>query len=116
MSSSTAQSVTSDRPIVGAYTPVTKSLWRERLRARGSTVPSKGLPNPVDKAPVFTSVSYDFSSDAELLEMVRCRPAHRCQPLRMPNAGYSCIANVRMARGDYRLYASIRTEVSRSAS
>jgi hypothetical protein len=57
-------------PIVGAYTPVTKALWKERLKLRGMRAPTHGMPAPVSKAPQLTSVTYNFSTDPELLEIV----------------------------------------------
>lgn len=62
----------SSDPIIGAYTPVTKQLWKDRLEQHvgGAT---QGIPEPQDKAPEVTSVSYNFTSDVEMLEMVRLR-------------------------------------------
>jgi hypothetical protein len=55
---------------VGAYTAVTKSLWQERLKKRGTTPVNAALPPIVDKHPELTSVEYPFTTDRDFLEMV----------------------------------------------
>ena len=56
--------------IFGAYTPVTKELWRKRLRRLGPQ-PDKGLPEVHPKPAEPASVKYPFTTNAEILEMVR---------------------------------------------
>lgn len=58
------------RLFFGAYTPVTKALWKKRLEYLG--VPKGGsLPPIVEKGAEPISVTYPFTTDTEFLEMVR---------------------------------------------
>ena len=65
--------------IFGAYTPVTKELWRKRLQKLGEDAPDKPLPAVQPKAPEVAAVTYPFTSDPEMLEMVRCLCVHMSQ-------------------------------------
>jgi hypothetical protein len=79
--SSSASSVGSsssgdDHKFVGAYTPVTKQLWLDRLRkAQEQQQAAAGVPLGTDaqaaaKPPQVTRVEYPFTKDKFLLEMV----------------------------------------------
>lgn len=65
---------------MGAYTPVTRGLWQERLRraregvaAGGSAAAAAAASSVARRPPQRTVISYPFSSDKFLLEMVRGR-------------------------------------------
>lgn len=62
-----------DHEFVGAYTPVTKRLWQERLRmAKQKQQEEAGVAvdaADVSKAPHITVVDYPFTTDNFLLEM-----------------------------------------------
>lgn len=67
----------------GAYTPVTKALWKRRLEYLG-VARDRELPPIVEKSAEPISVTYPFTTDTEFLEMVRhdardhfTTPAHR---------------------------------------
>jgi len=56
--------------VIGAYTPVTRELWMARA-GRFSPNASQGVPPPVGKPVAVTEVTYPFTSDLEMYEMVR---------------------------------------------
>lgn len=74
--SSVWSSQSEDHEFVGAYTPVTKRLWQERLRmakerqheSAGHAVDAATISRP----PQVTTVEYHFTTDNFLLEMVSC--------------------------------------------
>jgi hypothetical protein len=77
--------------IIGAYTPVTKRLWVERLNWASKLKEATLAPCTVPKPPNPITVTYPFSTDNALAEMVGCllpfgrRPGRRhqqrpCQP------------------------------------
>jgi hypothetical protein len=64
-------SSTSSHDIVGAYTPVTKRLWVERLNLSSKTVKEAPLAQAtVPKPPNPIAITYPFSTDKALAEMV----------------------------------------------
>lgn len=62
------------RHTIGAYTPVTRHLWEDRL-ARGEAlaapVASSASVTPSPRLPHTTSVPYPFTTDGELAELYR---------------------------------------------
>jgi hypothetical protein len=76
--SSLASSFSDDHQFVGAYTPVTKQLWLDRLKKaeqqqhQAAAGPSAGTAEQqAAKPPKVTMVEYPFTKDKFLLEMVR---------------------------------------------
>jgi hypothetical protein len=56
---------------VGAYTPVTKNLWKQRLKDRGIAPADAKLPPIMEKRPERIAAKYSFTTDHEMCEMVR---------------------------------------------
>jgi hypothetical protein len=62
-----------EHKVVGSYTSHTKRLWLERLLREKRGDAGSRLPEPREKAPVLTTVSYPFSTDPVLQEEVRSK-------------------------------------------
>ena len=60
----------SERTVVGSYTSHTKRLWLARLQREERMGAGSRLPEPREKAPVLSTVSYPFSTDPVLKEEV----------------------------------------------
>jgi hypothetical protein len=58
--------------IIGAYTPVTKRLWVERLNWASKLKEATLAPATIPKPPNPITITYPFSSDNALAEMVGC--------------------------------------------
>jgi len=59
-----------EHKVVGSYTSHTKRVWLERLLREKRGDAGSRLPEPREKAPVLSTVSYPFSSDPVLQEEV----------------------------------------------
>ncbi len=62
-----------EHKVVGSYTSHTKRLWLERLLREKRGDAGSRPPEPREKAPVLTTVSYPFSTDPVLQEEVRSK-------------------------------------------
>lgn len=74
-SSSVSSPFSEEHHFVGAYTPVTKRLWQERLRMpkhqQQTEQDQSADASNITKQPQVTVVEYPFTTDKFLLEMVR---------------------------------------------
>lgn len=74
---STLQQTPDDSLFVGAYTPVTRQLWQDRLKLAqhkqpaGAAAPAPAAASPQPRPPKTTVIEYPFTSDRVLLELYR---------------------------------------------
>lgn len=74
---STLQQTPDDSLFVGAYTPVTRQLWQDRLKLAQHKQPAGTAAAPAavasvqPRAPKPTVIEYPFTTDRVLLELVR---------------------------------------------
>ena len=60
------------RTTIGVFTPITASLWIERLqREEGATLPPKPAEGPLPPSASAIAVKYNFTTDAQLRELYR---------------------------------------------
>ena len=68
----TANDIVGGRSTIGVFTPITASLWIERLkREEGASLPPKPAEGPLPPSASAVAVSYNFTEDAQLRELYR---------------------------------------------
>jgi len=68
----TTNDIVGGRSTIGVFTPITASLWIERLqREEGATLPPKPAEGPLPPSASAVAVFYSFTSDAQLRELYR---------------------------------------------
>jgi hypothetical protein len=90
--SRTLQQSPEDSLFVGAYTPVTKQLWQDRLKLaqQQSTAQVAAAQDALAaRAPKQTVVKYPFTTDRVLLELVSSMTSAQCK--RSASANQCCL-------------------------
>ena len=68
----TTNDIVGGRSTIGVFTPITASLWIERLRREeGATLPPKPAEGPLPPSASAVVKLYNFTTDAQLRELYR---------------------------------------------
>ena len=68
----TTNDIVGGRSTIGVFTPITAALWIARIqRSEGATLPPKPAEGPLPPSASAVTVSYNFTTDAQLRELYR---------------------------------------------
>ena len=68
----TTNDIVGGRSTIGVFTPITASLWIERLqREEGATLPPRAAEGPLPPSASAVAVTYNFTTDVQLRELYR---------------------------------------------